>query len=291
MSDGSVLISFAREEPALLLANYLRQQGVELELVFVETQQTPYCLCLQNPEQLPFAQHLTQSFLNNPTDDKYQKAAWQDGVIAQSPSSLTANLPSLSDLARTPFTSVILLVCCLIFAGMQLGWLQQILSEFMFQPVEVLLQTNQWWRLLSPALIHFSLLHIAFNLLWWWTLGKQIESLLGVKQLLLVFLLTALLSNYAQFLVSGPNFGGLSGVVYGVMGFVWFSGWLKPGCGLSLSKPLVGFMLVWLLLGYADVLWVNMANTAHTVGLVSGCAYAWLYWRGRSIQSIPDTDT
>jgi GlpG protein len=33
-------------------------------------------------------------------------------------------------------------------------------------------------------------------------------------------------------------------------------------------------MLVWLVLGYADILWVNMANAAHTAGLITGCLMA-----------------
>ncbi|HCA76013.1 MAG TPA: rhomboid family intramembrane serine protease GlpG, partial [Alteromonas sp.] len=91
---------------------------------------------------------------------------------------------------------------------------------------------------------------------------------------------TALVSNLAQLMVSGPNFGGLSGVVYGLVGFVWITGWLRPQWGLYLPKAIVGFMLVWLLLGFADVLWVNMANAAHTAGLISGCVMAWLLTLG-----------
>lgn len=94
--------------------------------------------------------------------------------------------------------------------------------------------------------------------------------------LLLIFLVSAVFSNLAQALVSGPNFGGLSGVVYALLGFVWWAGWLKPSWGFALPKAVVGFMLVWLVLGYADILWVSMANTAHTVGLVSGCLMAWM---------------
>ncbi len=75
-------------------------------------------------------------------------------------------------------------------------------------------------------------------------------------------------------MVSGPNFGGLSGVVYGLFGYVWWLGWLKPEKGLGISNALVGFLLVWLMLGYLDVLPVNMANTAHLLGLLTGCLMA-----------------
>jgi len=85
---------------------------------------------------------------------------------------------------------------------------------------------------------------------------------------------SAIASNLAQFLVSGPNFGGLSGVVYALVGFVWWSGYLAPEKGLTLSKPIIGFLLFWLLLGFVDLLPVNVANTAHLVGLISGCLMA-----------------
>jgi len=60
------------------------------------------------------------------------------------------------------------------------------------------------------------------------------------------------------------------------MGFVWWYGYLAPEKGLSLSKPIVGFLLFWLVLGFAELLPVNMANTAHLLGLISGCLYAFL---------------
>lgn len=148
------------------------------------------------------------------------------------------------------------------------------------QPFSVLAQNHEWWRLLGPAFIHFSALHIIFNLLWWGMLGAKIERTLGISMLLIVFLVSATISNAAQALFSDPVqgnlflFGGLSGVVYAVMGFVWWLGWLRPSWGLSLPNSIVGFMLVWLVIGYADILWVSMANAAHTAGLISGCLLA-----------------
>ena len=124
------------------------------------------------------------------------------------------------------------------------------------------------------------MVHFVFNLLWWCMLGGRIEHKLGTSFLILLFVITAVVSNLAQLIAAGPNFGGLSGVVYGVLGFVWFIGWLRPSWGIDLPKPVIGFMLLWLILGYADILWVNMANAAHTAGLVSGCAIAWFLHLG-----------
>ena len=49
----------------------------------------------------------------------------------------------------------------------------------------------------------------------------------------------------------------------------------------SVAGGIVGFMLVWLIIGYSGVLWVEVANTAHTVGLISGCLLALLYGANR----------
>ncbi len=221
------------------------------------------------------AKKLAEEFVLKPSNAKYQTSAWQSGEAVKLIPEKTFSLDkTIADLKQSPFTSSILVMCLMIYLLAMIGvsfpysWLK-------IQPLATLQDTGQWWRILGPALIHFSVLHIAFNLLWWWTLGKQIEKAFGLSSLLVLFVFSAAASNVAQLVVSGPNFGGLSGVVYALVGCVWWLGWLKPAWGLSLPKPIVGFLLVWLVVGYLDVLPVSMANTAHTVGLICGCLFAW----------------
>ena len=140
-----------------------------------------------------------------------------------------------------------------------------------------MLSTGQWWRLVTPSFMHFSELHLVFNLLWIWVVGSRIEQLHGRWALLCLFLSASILSNLAQFLVSGPMFGGMSGVVYAVLGYSWL--WDKQGYRprFGLPQGLMGFMLVWLVLGYLGILqWIGMgavANTAHLVGLLVGLLF------------------
>lgn len=287
MDHNQILVAFAQERAARLLTNYLVSQNIQAQYVFRDGQH-PHAIELLDSSQIEQAKALTEEFIASPQDQKYQQAAWQNGdsVDLQGPSKFSPAL-IFSQLSRAPITSIVLLICLIVHALALLGWQDAIFALLQIQPLSVLLDNQQWWRLLGPAFMHFTALHIIFNLLWWWVLGSQIEQKLGSSTLIIVFLLTALASNIGQLLISGPYFGGLSGVVYGLVGFVWWTGWLRPAWGLSLPKAMIGFLLVWLVLGYADLLWVSMANTAHTVGLASGCILAWIYCQ---LIASPDKD-
>jgi GlpG protein len=127
------------------------------------------------------------------------------------------------------------------------------------------------WRLFTPILLHFSLLHLVFNLLWLYDLGGQIEQVKGRLALLLLVLGSAALSNAAQNLTNGPNFGGMSGVNYALFGFIWMRQRFRPLEGLGLGPNTVPLMLGWLVVCMAG--WVgSVANTAHFVGLAVGVA-------------------
>jgi GlpG protein len=274
LSVSLKLVAFSKEQPARLLTIYLIEQGIQAEYQYSANEYGHSVMLLESSDQIK-AKQLAEEFVINPNNTKYQTAAWQSGeTVKLIPDKSFSAAKTLFDLKQAPFTSSVLAICLVIYLLAMVGvsspysWLQ-------IEPISMLVDTGQWWRLLGPALIHFSVLHIAFNLLWWWSLGKQIEMTFGLSSLLMLFVFSAGVSNVAQLLVSGPNFGGLSGVVYALVGCVWWLGWLKPSWGLSLPKPIVGFLLVWLVVGYLDILPVHMANTAHTVGLICGCLFAW----------------
>lgn len=276
---GHPLIAFNQQSPAHLLANYLTSQHINANVVQHDKE---FVVVLDNNEHIDRAKIIAEDFLANPTNPKYQQAAWDNGKNVQlAPSGSGFSISKIiADAVRAPFTSVVFVMCAVIYLLSLFGLFAPIAQHLLMQPFSILSQNHEWWRLLGPAFIHFSALHIIFNLLWWGMLGAKIERTLGMSMLFIVFLVSATISNAAQALFSDPVqgnfflFGGLSGVVYAVMGFVWWLGWLRPSWGLSLPNSIVGFMLVWLVLGYADILWVSMANAAHTAGLISGCLLA-----------------
>lgn len=160
-----------------------------------------------------------------------------------------------------------------------------ILSLFIVDPslalrpgVDALLEqmrTGEVWRLFTPIFIHFGPLHILFNMMWLADLGSMIESRQSTWLLGVFVLVTAVVSNVAQYLVAGPFFGGMSGVVYGLLGYIWIRGKYDPGSGLYLHPTTIITMIIWFVAGYTGLLG-HMANTAHAAGLVLGIAWGFL---------------
>ena len=273
--DLQLLVELEQHNIALLFANYLATLGIAAKVVS-ETKQAHRVYC--QPDKISQAKTEFDVFIKAPFDEKYQQAAWQHGETVTINNSDERLLDTFKEnfLAHAGIvTLLVFALCWLVFIGSNLGWAQSIFNELQFYP-RLSLDTflAEPWRLLGPAFFHFSWLHVVFNTMWWWQLGGSIEETLGKGTLINILLISAIVSNLGQFFVSGANFGGLSGVVYALVGFVWWYGYLAPEKGLFLSKPLIGFLLFWLLLGFVDVLPVNVANTAHLLGLVSGCLLA-----------------
>lgn len=135
------------------------------------------------------------------------------------------------------------------------------------------------WRLLTPIFIHFGIVHLAFNMLWLWVLGQKLELFLGKWQFLTLIIVSAVCANLAQYLWTGySNFGGMSGVIYALVGFILVSQRLTPHPLLDIPSGILGFMLLWLVLcmtGVVDLFMAGgIANANHLGGLLTGMAFA-----------------
>ena len=141
---------------------------------------------------------------------------------------------------------------------------------------------NQWWRLITPIFIHFSFAHLAFNCLWIFILGEKIENTDGSLIFISLVTFSAILSNCLQYFWTETSlFGGLSGVIYGLIGFCMIVEFDSQYDRYKLPPALYLFMIVWLLLGFAGILdlfgFGSVANFAHLGGLISGILFAMIY--------------
>jgi GlpG protein len=132
-------------------------------------------------------------------------------------------------------------------------------------------QHGEFWRLLTPIFLHFGILHLVFNMMWFYQLGSMIEGRQSTLHLLLLVVVTGVFSNLAQYVIGGPQFGGMSGVVYALAGYIWMRGKYDRASGLFLNQQSVTILLVWGAICFTGLLG-PVANFAHLGGLVSGMA-------------------
>ncbi|WP_108652483.1 rhomboid family intramembrane serine protease GlpG [Dongshaea marina] len=266
------LLVMENAEMAQTLIDYLKTQQIPCHLNLSEYGAE---IWLEDEQKLQQAELEIRRFMAEPGHPRYRSASWQVGQ-----SSLKLGTSGLSGvwsnviLHAGPLTLVIAALAIVIYLSGFFGYEQQLFYALSFHTRLEALWSWQIWRYISPALFHFSLMALVFNLLWWWYFGGMIERHKGSLRLLWLLVLGAGISNMVQFLVSGPAFGGLSGVVYVLLGYVWWSHWLDRDSPFSFPKGLVILMLVWLVLGFFDFFSPSLANAAHLTGLVVGCLEA-----------------
>ena len=110
------------------------------------------------------------------------------------------------------------------------------------------------WRLVTPIFLHFGFIHLLFNMWALASLGSLIEYRRGTATLALLVLLSAMVSNLGEYLYEvnffdqARLFGGMSGVVYALFGYIWMKGQNEPEQGMILHPSTVQTMLFWLVL-------------------------------------------
>lgn len=154
------------------------------------------------------------------------------------------------------------------------------------------------WRLVTPIFLHFGIWHLVFNMWWLYVLGGAIEWRRGQVRYLSMVVVLAVVSNLAQYFLGqlgatesiaslprSPNFGGMSGVVYGLFGYVWMKGRFQPEMGLGIDRANIVIMIGWLLLCMTPfstaLVGGRVANVAHVAGLLAGMliGYVPIVWQ------------
>lgn len=285
------------ETNAKLFSDYLYVLGIENQ---VEEDETPtWGLWIHSDEQIETARGLLVQFKADPANPRYRqgaKSAEERRALAEQ-AELAARrrmidgrqaLARQSSLAIGPLTLLFIAVSVAVSLISNFGERPNLISS-LFVSSSISLHASwfdrlasmreifqgQVWRVFTPIFIHYGFIHLLFNMLWLKDLGGAIERQESTGALAMMILTIAGISNLAQFMAHGPNFGGMSGVVYGLLGYIWIRGRFDPFSGYHVPPPTVVFMGVWF---FACVFgWIaNVANVVHGIGLAIGLAWGYV---------------
>lgn len=194
--------------------------------------------------------------------------------------------------SRAPVTFTLMAASIFVAVTTQLGdQYEPVMRELVIAPYESsggyirwnhleAVREGQVYRLVTPIFIHHDWLHILFNMLMLIQLGVVVETRRGSWRFLLMVLAIAVLSNLGQYFWAGPGFGGMSGVIYGLFGYLWMKSRFDPASGFYMPQNVVFWLIGWFFLGVFSII-PNVANAAHGVGLVTGMVMGYVptLWR------------
>ena len=278
------------EASAKLFSDYLTSEGIGNQID--DGGDGLWFVWVHRDSQLDEAKDAFQAFTVDPTAEKYllgQKSVQEQHRKKQV---LDAKIEKqrreyekaqeVSSPGMGFFTSSILVLTLAVAVwtglGMSADYLPRILMLQMSETENLFLpevQSGEVWRVLTPAFLHFGVMHLVFNLIGFAYLGQMIERNNGTIFLVVLFVLSGVVSNFSEYMVTGPTFGGLSGIDYALFGFVWMKTRFDPFSGYFLSESTVVFAMIWLVLCFTNMMG-NIANIAHLSGLLFGLILGFL---------------
>ena len=259
------LAEFDHAPHADTLASVLFVEGIETRVDHRD--EKPTVVWVVDERDLERAQEILGAFTDNPNDPRYREAKRQAATEQrklrkkEKRQAKTMDMrarwrTSESGLGAVTFVLVAAstLVFMITFPGIpeslgttRSGILEYLVYERTPRTYESVLgyftdiMSGQVWRLVTPIFAHaeprfsdgpiaglLGFAHFLFNMWWLRDLGSRIENHRGSLFFVTFALTAAVLSNTAQYLVSGGHFIGMSGVVYGVFGYAWIRGVVDP---------------------------------------------------------------
>ncbi len=292
--------SIEGEQKAALFSDYLFVRGIENQ---VEQEGARFEVWVLADEQMEEAATLLHQFISNPAAPEYAKvsklarekeAQLEAEAAAAAERSFTSREVLQRDRHTQPYFTFLLLIASVLVAVLTgLGGETERIQPWVITQFEVVGNLIQWqpglpevsqgevWRLITPIFLHFGVMHLVFNMLNLMTLGGMIERAMGFRFVLLFVLVTAVLSNLAEYGINlppfsrpAPNFGGMSGVVFALFGFAWMKSKFDFASGIFVHPNTVAMIMVWYFICFTGIL--PIANMAHTVGLLIGLLWGWL---------------
>ncbi|MCR5536408.1 MAG: rhomboid family intramembrane serine protease [Succinivibrio sp.] len=260
-------------EKALAFVDYLN--SIRIKSQAVRRADGHYVVCVAWQDDVAKAKQELVGYIDSPYSPKYVQASWNRAHTEKPRHEVRARSLSLLRWNPLALTSVLEIICVVVFAWMFLDKGTAIGALALSHDI-ALDSPFDYYRLLTPVFMHFGLVHIAFNLVMWEAFARPVENYLGSAKLFSLFISIALLSNVLQYMfIEGHSvFGGMSGVVYGLIGYVALlsrrSDLPEP---LRMPKGLLTVSIIFIALGF---LFSGIANFCHLAGLLMGLAWGYV---------------
>lgn len=277
------------EDSAQRFSNFLLIKNIESQM---ETESDgQWAVWIHDEETLEQAIEELKTYQNDPKAEKYVSAGkLAEGKKAQQKADQAADSKRQFDrknvwpqtlMSRAgvcTFSLLAISIVVFVFMLIDEGFVRQWLSIVELKPKGDMVEYStkflfdvrhgQVWRLFTPMFIHFDILHIFMNMWLLVDLGGAIERRYGTKWTLALILIIAAFSNILEYAFNSPNFGGMSGVVFGLFGFVLVQSKYNPFSNFFVSPMMTAILLFWFV--YCIVVPGNIANFVHWGGLASG---------------------
>lgn len=283
--------SIETEDHARRFCDYMLTQGVKTR---VDQEDDGWSVWVYDEDRLDTAKDELEWFLGNPADPIYDAEIKADAIRreqARQEAAAKKNIVRVRDHwskpQRGPLTTGLIAVCVLVgiltMFGKNRDPLVYGLSISHYTPMDdgnVLFPKNRYadvkqgqvWRLVTPIFLHFGIMHLVMNMFALYYFGNFIESRRGPVLLGVMVLILAIFSNMMQYQLSpgqSPMFGGMSGVIYGLFGYLWVKTLADPTAGMNLQPSTIFIMMFFFVICFTGMLG-PIANVAHAAGLFGG---------------------
>lgn len=229
-----------------------------------------------------------EAFLRNPDDPKYVAAPRKAGAVRAAEKKKHERLRkrfvdvrtswAKGGRSRCPATIVLIVLSVAVTFITGFGerpltaWLM--FSDTMEQAGFMRILQGQVWRLVTPIFVHLNPMHLLFNVLMLANLGALLETKTSTRFFIGFVLISAVVSCLAQVMWSHPFFGGMSGVLYAVFGYIWMKERYEPHLGLLVGQTTILILMIWLVVCMVGLMG-NVANAAHVAGLLAGALWGY----------------
>lgn len=277
-----IVFSCQNQNFALSVRDYLKQNNIDCRVISSDNMfkvdivnDVDEFLAHKYLEQLTKEKEEMMTKLNN--------SAWSQGSIDHGKSSASISINFNLRAFKGKITTVVISMLCI-----ATWFFQLIFDSSSYRPVfenlcfnsELIKSGHEFWRIVTPAFLHFSLWHVAFNVVIFVVFASLVEKYLGKGKLILVFIAAAAIGNLGQYIANdfNGNFGGLSGVVNALIAYVTVvSRNIRTPRGFNSIPGMLPLVIIFVFINI--IFNMGVANACHIIGICIGLIIGYIDYR------------